>query len=163
MPTHRRIPWFLRPRPEFARDSRLGPALFVIGGVLSSSACQTQSASGDDGVGQTRQAVEVAADSTAPASSSAAAPASEGVALPIVQPPDVGAGITRVTRLTADGESATAQVPAASPSIEVPEGAPCGVADAAGVMQSCQPGTYCVSEGGTATCVKAPRAPRWDG
>lgn len=171
MSTHRRIPWFLLHRATGASRERVGTLLVAIVSALSVSACQTQSTSSDNSVGQTRQAVEAAPDSAEPTSPSAAVPpsavpmvpAASVSVVPAAHPPDLGAGIATVTRLTADGEPTVAQVPAAQPSVEVPEGAPCGIADPNGVLQSCQPGTYCASEGGTARCVKAPVAPRWDG
>ena len=161
MSTHRRIPWFSR---HEARSARVAPiaSLVLTVGALCVSACQTQSGSSDNSVGQTRQAVEASSAAVDPGPPSVGVPAS-AAAVAAVAPAGVGVAVRTVTRLTADGETAVAEVPAAASSAEVPEGAPCGVADANGVLQSCQPGTYCVSEGGSAKCVKAPPAPRWDG
>lgn len=164
--SNRRTTWFLRHAPQGVRSARVGPMGFALAATLASLACQTQSStSSDSGVGQTRQAVEAAPDTVdsgspaLPGAPIAATPAAAAAAASV----DVGVPVTTITRLTADGEPAVAQVPAAASSVEVPEGAPCGVVDANGMLQSCQPGTYCLSEGGTATCVKAPAAPRWDG
>jgi hypothetical protein len=72
---------------------------------------------------------------------------------------------TVVTRQTADGELIEVIVPEPAPTIEVPAGGQCGVANADGVLLSCEPGTYCLSpaEGVPGTCEVAPRAPISEG
>ncbi len=162
MSTHRRIPWF---SSHEARSARVAPiaSLALTAGVLCVSACQTQSGASDNSVGQTRQAVEAASAAVDPGPPPVGVAPSAAGPVSAAAPAGVGVAVRTVTRLTADGEAAIAEVPAAVSSAEVPEGAPCGVVDANGALQSCQPGTYCVSEGGSAKCVKAPPAPRWDG
>ena len=76
-----------------------------------------------------------------------------------------GRRVVESVRHTADGELIRIRTPEPAPSIEVGEGARCGIVNQQGAVLSCQAGTFCASPSAEAqaTCVRAAAAPKWDG